>query len=310
MRLVYCGTPSYAVPTLRALAEAGHDLALVFSQPDKPVGRAGLVAATPVKIAAMDLGIPVAQPATLKRNEDLRAQLEAIKPDAIIVVAYGRILPQWILDLPRLGCVNAHGSLLPRWRGAAPIQWAIASGDAATGVTTMQMDAGLDTGPMLLRRTVPIHGETTSPEMFLRLSQESASLMVETLDALAAGRLTPVQQEGEHATLAPLLTREDGSIDWTRTALEIERRFRAFQPWPGAFSFLRGKKLIVHAMHVADVAAPLPPGTLALQGGNMLVSCGGLSAVALDEVQSEGKRRMQTADFLRGLQLRPGELLG
>ncbi len=170
LRLVFCGTPAYAVPTLRALVAAGHTVSLVLSQPDKPVGRDALVAPTPVKAAALDLGLPVAQPATLKRNEDLRAQLEALAPDAIVVVAYGRILPQWMLDLPRLGCINAHGSLLPRWRGAAPIQWAIASGDAETGVTTMQMDAGLDTGAMLLHRAVPIGPHTDSPQLFTQLS--------------------------------------------------------------------------------------------------------------------------------------------
>ncbi len=310
LRLVFCGTPAYAVPTLRALVAGGHEVVLVLSQPDKPVGREGVVAATPVKAAAVELGIAVMQPATLKRNEDLRAELERLAPDCIVVVAYGRILPQWMLDLPRMGCVNAHGSLLPRWRGAAPIQWAIASGDAETGVTTMQMDAGLDTGAMLLRRAVPIGPGTTSPEMFEELAQVSALLMCETLDGLAAGAIVAESQEDSAATLAPLLTREDGLIDWTRPAAAIDRRFRGFQPWPGAFTSLRGKKLIVHAMSVANRGAGAPAGTIVVGPEDLLVSCGDGTLVQLHAVQLEGKKRMEAAEFLRGFQVKTGEVLG
>ena len=227
----------------------------------------------------------------------------------IVVVAYGRILPQWMLDLPRLGCVNAHGSLLPRWRGAAPIQWAIAAGDTETGVTTMQMDAGLDTGAMLLRRTISITPRTTSPELFQRLAMESASLVVETLEQLAAGTLAAVAQDAALATLAPILTREDGLIDWSRRAEDINRRFRAFQPWPGAFTTLRGKKLIVHAMQIFG-KGDLAPGVLHVGNAELTVGAGDHSTLQLLEIQLEGKKRMSATDFLRGVQLRNGEQLG
>ena len=310
MRLVFCGTPAYAVPTLLALVAAGHEVALAISQPDKPVGREGLVAPTPVKAAAAVLGIAVLQPATLKRNEDLRSTLEALVLDAIVVVAYGRILPQWMLDLPRLGCVNAHGSLLPRWRGAAPIQWAIASGDAETGVTTMQMDAGLDTGAMLLRRVMPIEGDTTAPQLFERLAQESASLVVETLARLVDGSVVAVPQHTPLATLAPLLTREDGLIDWSLPAKQIDQRFRGFQPWPGAFTRLRGKKLIVHGMRPVADASRVPSATLAVSGSSLFAGCGKSTVLEVTEVQVEGKKRMPAAEFLRGHQVRSGERLG
>ncbi len=310
MKLAFCGTPAFAVPTLEALIAAGHDVALVLSQPDRPVGRGGEIHPTPVKSAALVHGITVTQPEKLKNNEDLRATLTALAPDAIIVVAYGRIIPQWMLDLPRYGCINGHGSLLPRWRGAAPIQWAIASGDTVTGVTTMRLNTGLDTGPMLLKTRVPITPHTTSPELFVSLADAGAQLMVETLAGLEAGTITPEDQDHALATLAPILTREDARIDWSRTAQEIDQRFRGFQPWPGAFTTLRGKKLIVHAMHIADAITDTIPGTLTLHESTMLVACGANTAVVLDEVQAEGKKRMGAAEFLRGYQLRSGERLG
>ena len=309
MKLVFCGTPQFAVPTLEALIAAGHDVALVLSQPDRPVGRAAEVHATPVKRAAQAHGIPVLQPEKLKNNEDLRAQLTALAPDAIIVVAYGRIIPQWMLDLPRFGCINGHGSLLPRWRGAAPIQWAIASGDTETGVTTMLLNAGLDTGPMLLKRSVAITPQTTAPDLFETLSVLGAELMVATLAGLATGTITPEPQDDSLATLAPILTREDARIDFTRTAREIDQRFRGLQPWPGAFTTLRGKKLIVHAMRVAENVR-MSPGTLLLQGEHMLVACGNGSAIVLDAVQMEGKKRVPAGEFMRGFQLVSGEVLG
>lgn len=310
MKLVFCGTPHFAVPTLEALIAAGHEVVLVLSQPDKPVGRSGEVNPTPVKVAAVAHSIPVLQPEKLKTNEELRSALEAIAADAIIVVAYGRIIPQWMLDLPKYGCLNGHGSLLPRWRGAAPIQWAIAAGDAETGVTTMRLNAGLDTGPMLLKRSVPITETTTSPELFVSLAQIGAELMVETLAGLEAGTVAPEEQDDSLATLAPILTRDDARIDFTHTAREIDQHFRGFQPWPGAFTLLRGKKLIVHGMHVASQASVAAAGTLAIRDGEMEVACGSGSAIVFDEVQLEGKKRMPAADFLRGFQLKSGEILG
>lgn len=318
MKLVFCGTPQFAVPTLEALVAAGHTVALALSQPDRPVGRAGTVAPTPVKAAALAHGIPVEQPEKIKTNEALRAQLQAIQPDAIIVVAYGRILPQWMLDLPRFGCLNGHASLLPRWRGAAPIQWSIAAGDTTTGVTIMRLDAGLDTGPMLLHRSVPITPETTSPDLFASLSQLGAGLMVEALAALEADAIQPEAQNGAIATHARPLTREDARIDWQQPAAVIHARFRGFQPWPGAFTALRGKKLIVHTMRVAVGAAgsaDANPGKIvdaatSLANPGMLVACGDGSVCSLDEVQMEGKKRMPAAEFLRGHQVQAGEQLG
>ena len=311
MGLVFCGTPAFAVSTLEALVAAAQDVQLVISQPDKPVGRTGEVNPTPVKRAALAHGIPVLQPEKLKTNEDLRTQLTALQPDAIVVVAYGRILPQWMLDLPRFGCLNGHASLLPRWRGAAPIQWAIAAGDTETGVTTMRLNAGLDTGPMLLRRSVPLTATATAPELFLSLATLSADLMVETLAGLKAETIVPEEQDATQATLAPILTRNDACIDWTRTAQGIDQRFRGFQPWPGAFTTLRGKKLIVHAMTYSPLTASLAdPGSIDTSGGMLRVTCGEGSTLLLDEVQFEGKKRIAAADFLRGYQLHNGERLG
>jgi methionyl-tRNA formyltransferase len=310
VKLVFCGTPHFAVPTLEALIAAGHEVALVVSQPDKPVGRSGEVNPTPVKQAALAHGIPVMQPEKLKTNEELRSTLEGIAPEAIIVVAYGRIIPQWMLDLPKYGCLNGHGSLLPRWRGAAPIQWAIAAGDSETGVTTMRLNAGLDTGPMLLKRAVPITETTTSPELFVSLAKIGADLMVETLAGLADGSVVAEEQDESLMTLAPILTRDDARIDFTQTARVIDQRFRGFQPWPGAFTMLRGKKLSVHAMHVAAQGSDAAAGTMTIRDGAMEVACGEGTAVVFDEVQLEGKKRMPAADFLRGFQLKSGEVLG
>ncbi len=310
MRVIFCGTPQFAVPTLEALLAAGHEVLLVLSQPDKPVGRAGDVHPTPVKSKAQALGIAVVQPDKLKHNKALQTQLAALQPDAIIVVAYGRILPRWMLDLPPFGCINGHASLLPRWRGAAPIQWAIASGDTETGVTTMRLDAGLDTGPMLLKHSVPITSSTTAPELFVTLAQVGADLMVETLAGLAEGTVEPEAQDDDKATLAPILTRDDGRIDFQRTARAIDERYRGFQPWPGTFTTLRGKKLLVHAMHIAQENTNANPGSILLRPGGLMVACGEGSTLAFDHVQLEGKKRMPADEFLRGFQLVSGEVLG
>ncbi len=311
MKLVFCGTPQFAVPTLEALAAAGHPIALVLSQPDRPQGRTAQVLPTPVKAAALRLGIPVSQPDKLKTNPELRATLEAVAPDAIIVVAYGRILPPWLLALPRLGCFNGHASLLPRWRGAAPIQWAIAGGDPVTGVTIMKLDEGLDTGPMLLRRELSITPLTTSPELFDSLATMGAELMIDALRGMEDGSIAAEPQDAALATYAPILTREDGRVRWEQSAPEIERRFRAFQPWPGAWTLLQGKKLILHRMHLTHrVEEGSQPGTLHTANGTLEVVCGNGSVLCLDEVQVEGKRRMAADEFLRGSPVRNGERLG
>jgi methionyl-tRNA formyltransferase len=293
---------------LEAVIAAGHEVALVVTQPDRPVGRAMEVQAPPVKRAALARGIAVEQPAKIKHNAEFRALLEAIQPDAILVVAYGRIIPGWMLDLPRLGCINLHGSLLPKYRGAAPIQWAVANGERVTGVTTMRIDEGLDTGEMLLARAVPIGQQETAVDVFGTLAAVGAELMVETLAGLDAGTIVGEKQDEVLATLAPILTREDGAIDFSRSAQQIYDRWRGFQPWPGAWTLLRGKKLIVHRMHVAGGSGEV--GVLTVQGEEMAVGCGRGTSVVFDEVQMEGKKRMGAAEFLRGFQVSSGERLG
>lgn len=309
MRLVFCGTPEFAVPTLEAVVAAGHEVALVVTQPDRGAGRGMELQAPPVKLAAMAMGIPVVQPEKIKNNAEFRAQLEAIAPDAILVVAYGRIIPQWMLELPRFGNINLHGSLLPKYRGAAPIQWAVASGEVLTGVTTMRLDAGLDTGDMLLAQVVPIGQEETAVDVYGTLAPAGAKLMVKTLGHLAEGRLFPQVQDHSLASLAPILKREDGWIDFSRTAKEIHNRWRGFQPWPGAHTVLRGKKLIVQKMRTVD-EGECEAGALRVQGDSLLVGCSAGTMLCLDEVQVEGKRRMSAAEFLRGYQVKSGERLG
>lgn len=316
MKLVFCGTPSFAVPTLEALLAAAHEVALVVSQPDRPVGRAQQLTAPPVKQAALAAGLAATQPEKIKNNAEFRAQLEAIAPDAIVVVAYGRIIPPWMLALPRLGCINLHGSLLPKYRGAAPIQWAVAMGDAFTGNTTMLLEEGLDTGPILLQQTVEIGPDVTSVDLFETLAHTGAPLMVETLAGLAAGAIQPRPQNHEFATFAPLLDREDGRMDFAgRTARELYNRWRGFQPWPGAFTTLDGKKLIVHRtapVETADMSnhANARAGQIHTANDRLFAACAGESWIELLEVQLEGKKRLSAAEFLRGTALAEGTRLG
>ncbi|MDR3745020.1 MAG: methionyl-tRNA formyltransferase [Acidobacteriaceae bacterium] len=308
MRLIFCGTPEFAVGTLEAVIAAGHEVALVMTQPDRAAGRGMEMHAPPVKPAALAHGIAVVQPEKIRNNAEFRAQIEAVQADAILVVAYGRIIPPWMLELPRLGCINLHGSLLPKYRGAAPIQWAVANGDAVTGVTTMRLNEGLDTGEILLAREVVIGADETAADLFHSLASVGAELMIETLTELAAGTLVGRKQDESLATLAPILTREDGLIDFAHTAQQIYDRWRGFQPWPGAHTRLRGKKLIVHRMHVGT-ASGIENGLLRVSGDEMIAGCNG-SSVVFDEVQMEGKKRMSAAEFLRGFQIKSGERLG
>jgi methionyl-tRNA formyltransferase len=253
MKLIFCGTPQFAVPTLEALLEAGHEIALVVSQPDRRVGREQLLTAPPVKQTALAAGLTIVQPEKIRENAEFRAQLETIAPDAIVVVAYGRIIPPWMLKLPRLGCINLHASLLPRYRGAAPIQWAVANGEVFTGNTTMLLEEGLDTGPILLQRAFAIAPEKTAVDLFEELALVGAPLLLQTLEGLEDGSIEARPQEHAGATLAPILTREDGRMDFAaHTATELKNRWRGFQPWPGAFTQLGGKKLIVHRMTVRE----------------------------------------------------------
>jgi methionyl-tRNA formyltransferase len=306
LKLVFCGTPEFAVPTLKALLEAHHQIALVVSQPDRPTGRDQQLTAPAVKQAALAAGISVTQPEKIRTNAEFRTQLEAIAPDAIVVVAYGRIIPPWMLALPRCGCINLHASLLPKYRGAAPIQWAIAMGDAYTGNTTMLLEEGLDTGPILLQQTMEIGPDQTSVDLFPLLARAGALLVVETLAGLANGTIHPQPQSHEAATFAPLLEREDGRIDFaTRTAQEIYNRWRGFQPWPGAFTGLNGKKLIVHRMSItrgsyAEGLGFAEPGWIVVESHRLLAACAENTWLEFLEVQLEGKKRMTTDEFLRG----------
>jgi methionyl-tRNA formyltransferase len=316
VRLVFCGTPRFAVPTLEALQAAGHEIALVVSQPDRPAGRKGQLTSPPVKLAALAAGLPIAQPEKIRNNAEFRAQLEAIAPDAIVVVAYGRLIPPWMLALPRLGCINLHASLLPRYRGAAPIQWAVAMGDAFTGNTTMLLDEGLDTGPILLQEALAIGPEQTAVELFEELAIGGAPLVVKTLAGLADGSIEPQPQNHAGATFAPLLGREDGRMDFAaRTAHELKNRWRGFQPWPGAFTTLEGKKLAVHRLEMADASsfsasAGAEPGRIHVEGDRIFVACAGETWLELLEVQLEGKQRLAAAEFLRGHRLAIGARLG
>ena len=314
MKLVFCGTPTFAVPTLEALLAAGHEIALVVSQPDRPTGRAQQLTAPPVKIAAVAAGLLVAQPEKIRNNPEFRSQLEAIAPDAIVVVAYGRIIPPWMLALPRFGCINLHASLLPKYRGAAPIQWAVAMGDAFTGNTTMQLEEGLDTGPVLLQQTVEIAPDQTAVDLFNVLAREGAPLVVETLASLADGSIQPHPQNHSFASFAPLLTREDGRMSFTaRTAAELWNRWRGFQPWPGAFTVLDGKNLIVHRMKVAEAADPAllsSPGEVRVQHHRLFVACAASTWLELLELQLEGKKRLSAQEFLNGTQLMSTARLG
>src|SRR4051794_37004769 len=243
MDLIFCGTPQFAVPTLNRLVEEGFRVRLVVTQPDRPKGRGMEVSLSPVKQAAVALGLPIVQPDKIKTNAEFRAQLEAIAPQAIIVVGYGRIIPEWMRDLPPLGNINLHASLLPKYRGAAPIQWAIANGEQVTGVSTMQIDTGLDTGDVLLQLEMPIRDEDTAVSLSPRLAELGAPLMVETLKALDRGAMLTYPQDHDLATLAPILKKDDGRIEFTRTATDIWNRLRGFQPWPGAWTHFRGKTL-------------------------------------------------------------------
>lgn len=296
MRIVFMGTPLFAVPCLEALTGAGHEVGAVFTRKDKPVGRKLILQAPPVKVLAQEKGIPVYQPDTLRGPETERI-LRGLNPDAVVVAAYGKILPKNLLALPRYGCVNVHASLLPRYRGAAPIQQAVLDGRPATGVTTMQMAEGLDTGGILLQESTPIGPDETSGELTARLSEIGARLIVKTLAALEAGTVVPVPQNDAESSYAPMLTKERSPIDWTRTAREIHNQVRGLSPWPCAVTFFGGKRLKIHRTRVT--AGGGTPGRV-LSGGAFLVACGGGAALELLEVQPEGGRRMNGTDFLRG----------
>jgi methionyl-tRNA formyltransferase len=308
LNLIFCGTPRFAVPTLEKLIDAGFRIPLVVTQPDRPKGRGLELVQSPVKQSALKLNLPITQPDRIKTNDEFRAHLTALKPDAIIVVGYGRIIPPWMLDLPPLGNLNLHASLLPKYRGAAPIQWAIANGETVTGVTTMRIDAGLDTGDILQQQELAIAADDTAETLASRLAVIGADLMVDTLCSLQAGTLHPRPQDNSQATLAPILKREDGLVNFSRTAVEIINRIRGFQPWPGAYTKFRGKTLQIIQARPATEA--VPQSELHADANRLIVGCGNHTSLELLEIQLEGKKRTPAADFLRGYRPHPGEKLG
>jgi methionyl-tRNA formyltransferase len=300
------GTPAFAVPTLEKLVAAGYEVPLVVTQPDRAKGRGGSLAASPVKESALRLGLEIYQPERVRRPE-AQARLAELRPDAMVVVGYGQIIPQSVIDIPPHGIINVHASLLPKYRGAAPIQWAVASGETRTGVTTMRIDAGLDTGDMLLKAETEIGAEETAVELSARLAPMGADLLIETLRGLAAGTIVPEKQDAAQATLAPILKKEDGVIDWTKPAQEIHSRVRGLLPWPGCYTTFRGQILHVWKARVATGAST--PGRL-LAGRKLIAGCGESSALELVEVQLEGRKRMPGDAFANGQRMSENEVLG
>ena len=306
--LIFCGTPRFAVPTLEKLAAAGHRVHLVVTQPDRHQGRGLDLVASPIKDTALKLNLPITQPARIKTNEEFRCQLAALKPDVIIVVGYGRIIPQWMLDLPPLGNINLHASLLPKYRGAAPIQWAVANGETVTGNTTMRLDAGLDTGDILLQNELAIRSEDTAETLGPELAAVGADLMVDTLTGLQQGSIHRRKQDDSKSSLAPILKKEDGQIDFSRTATDTFNRLRGFQPWPGAYTKFRGKNLQVVKAQPADETAA--PSELTVIGNRLWAGCGSGTSLEILELQLEGKKRSTARDFIHGYRPHPHEKLG
>ncbi len=301
MRIAFLGTPDFAVPALDALARGGHEVAVVVAQPDRPAGRGGALREPATKAWARGRGVPVLQPDKV-RDGGLAAELSALRLDALVVAAYGRILGRDLLHLAPLGALNVHGSLLPRWRGAAPIQWAIASGDRETGITIMQMDEGLDTGDLLLQRALPIAADDTSGSLFPRLAALGGEALLEALAGLAGGALTPVRQDPAQVTLARILTKEDGRLDWSRPAGELAARLRGFTPWPGAFTTLDGKLVKLLQAVPLEGAGGGPPGrALRAAGRGLVVACGGGTGLLVTRLQPEGKPAQDPLAFLNGL---------
>jgi methionyl-tRNA formyltransferase len=309
MRLIFMGTPEAAVPTLQRCLEDGHEVVSVWTQPDRPAGRGNHLTEPPVKMFAQVHGLTVHQPAKIKTDEALHL-FASENADAAIVVAYGRILPTSFLHAPRFGCINVHFSLLPHYRGAAPVNWAIVRGEKETGVTTMQIDEGLDTGPILLQRSTRIGDQETATELMERLSVEGAELLSETLSRL--DNIKPRRQDEELATLAPLLRREDGLIDWSIDAFQIETRVRGFQPWPNAFTTCQGTRLVISRARAERIerSAVAVGEIVTAHGDELTVACGDKTVLHVIEVTPEARRRMNVRDYLNGANIRPGEKLG
>lgn len=311
MRIVFCGTPDFAVPTLRRLAaEADFSIEAVVTQPDRPRGRGGEIHSSAVKDAALQAEMHVYQPERIK-SDSAYEFFKRVAPDAVVIIAYGQIIPQRLIEIPRLGWINLHASLLPKYRGAAPIPWAIAQGEPRTGLTTMQIDAGLDTGPTLLRWETAIGADETSPELARRMAEAGGPLVADTLRKLEKGEIHPLAQDHEHATLAPILKKEHGRIDWSHSAQSIYARIRGFQPWPGAYTTFRGQLCHVWGRPAEAAASPTasfsPEGTLVQEGGALLAACAERTWLQVSEIQLEGRKRVPARDFANGARLVTGE---
>jgi methionyl-tRNA formyltransferase len=318
LKIVFCGTPAFALPTFRQLlGQSDFQIQGVVTQPDRPRGRGQAMASSPVKDAALAAGIPVFQPEKIRAEEGLE-YFRALAPDVVVIIAYGQIIPQRLIDIPRLGWINLHGSLLPKYRGAAPIHWAVANGETRTGLTTMRIDAGLDTGPLLLKYETRIGLDETSPELYERLAEAGAPLMVDTLRGLENGSLSATPQDGSLATVAPPLKKEDGKIDWSFAAQKIYDRLRGFKPWPGTFSSFRGKACQLWGKPAAEADSAgsgralsgAAPGSLFAVGHRLFAACGGATVLEIESIRIEGKKRMAIRDFLNGAHLKAGERFG
>jgi len=310
MKIVFCGTPQFAVPTLKfLLTQQEFEIAAVITQPDRPSGRGMKLTASPVKEAAVAAGVVVHQPEKIRAPE-MQATLEAIAPDCVVIIAYGQIIPARLLPIAKHGWINLHASLLPKYRGAAPINWAIVNGETVSGITTMRIDAGMDTGEMLLTHEMEIGANETAPELAARMSEAGAPLMVETLRGIAAGTLSGRAQDASAATYAPMMKREDGRVDWSRTAREIYDRMRGFAPWPGAFSTLRGKTCQILGRPSEDTRGGQEPGTIHVRQSGIYVSCGGATEIRISSVKMEGSRAMDAVEYARGARLTEGERFG
>jgi methionyl-tRNA formyltransferase len=311
LRLVFCGTPAFAVPSLRQLlADPYFRVESVVTQPDRPKGRGKKTASSPVKDAALEAGVAVYQPEKI-RSESSLDYFKRLAPDVVVIIAYGQIIPASLIAIPRLGWINLHGSLLPKYRGAAPINWAIVNGEKVTGLTTMQIDAGLDTGPMLLKYETGIGPDETAPELYDELAAAGAPLVVETLKKLDSGEIVATPQDNSQASLAPPLKKEDGRIDWYLPAPRIYNRIRGLQPWPGAFTTFRGATCRLWGKPLKPVAAGGLPGIiLPTQEDGMLVLCGGETVMRVEYVQLEGRNRVTDREFMNGARIGPGERFG
>jgi methionyl-tRNA formyltransferase len=313
MRVAFLGTPEFAIPSLNVLVRAGHHVVGVFTQPDRPKGRGNRLSESPVKIAGLELGLAVHQPQRIRRPEIID-QLRSLDAELMVIVGYGQIIPQTIIDLPRHGILNVHASLLPKYRGAAPIQWAIANGETETGVTIMQIDAGLDTGDMLLKAAVTIGPDETTPELSARLAPLGAQLLLQAIDDVQAGRICREKQNDAEATYAPMLKKEDGRIDWHRPATQIYNRLRGFTPWPGAYTSFRGQALHILEAKPLQRKASSPragePALLRTEKRRLFVGCGEDSDLEILELQPAGKKRMPADAFLNGYKVSENEKLG